>query len=177
MSFCSKSGSLTKSHKPIRPLDIEKSELRPEYHTISCELKALTKMVWDELGKADTDNGVVANSCGGNSSPLFERGRFYEVYSARRNERLRRKKGLTADEGKSVHNLGVTVESAKKNSSRKLESLRKSVSAAYSIERNETPRYMLRSMTKENKKPPLPSNVEKSILGGEKKTARRVRKI
>lgn len=136
-------------------------------------------MVHKELGKENSENNAFVNSCNVNSGILFERGRFYEEYSARRNERLRRKKGLTGDDGKaSVYSLGVTVESAKKNSSKKLETLRKSVSAAYSVESSETPRYMLRSMTKGNKKPPLPSNFEKSILGVNKKVgASRARRI
>ncbi|KAI4317029.1 hypothetical protein L6164_024941 [Bauhinia variegata] len=173
-------GSLTKSHKPIRSRDIEESELRPEYQTISCELRALAKMVRDELGRGDLDNIGFNNSVSVNSGALFERGKFYDEYSARRNERLKRKKGVAADEdvGKPLYNLGVTVDSAKKSSSRKLESLRKSVSAAYSMERTETPRYMLRSMTKENKKPPLPGSLDKSNVGGEKKTgARKARRI
>lgn len=171
-------GSLTESQKPILSQDVEESELRPEYRTISCELRALTKMVREELGKANSDNSAFADSHTMNSSILFERGRFYDEYSARRNERLKRKKGVTGDDGKaSVYNLGVTVESAKKSGSKKLESLRKSVSAAYSVERSETPRYMLRSMTKATKKPPLPSNFEKSILAVEKKIgAPRVRR-
>ncbi|KAJ7966964.1 FACT complex subunit like [Quillaja saponaria] len=172
-------GSLTKTQKPIRPWDTEESELRPEYHKISSELRALAKMVRNELGNQDQDDAKVANSCSLNSSHLFERGRFYDEYSARRNERLKRKRGVAGDERKiTVYNLGVTVESAKKGSSRKIGSLRKSVSAAYSVEQNQTPRYMLRSMTKENKKPPLAANSEKSMLGGEKKIgARRARRI
>ncbi|XP_027356998.1 uncharacterized protein LOC113866315 [Abrus precatorius] len=169
-------GSLTKSQKPIRSPD-----MRPEYRTISWELRALAKMVRDEFGNADSEDLAGANSCGVNPSALFERGRFYEEYSARRNERLKRKKGVTVGDeskGKSVHALGVTMESGKKGSSRKLGSLRKSVSAAYSAEVSETPRYMLRSRTKENNKPPLATKFEKSIMAGEKKVgARRVGRI
>lgn len=165
---------------------MEESDLRPEYHLISCELRALAKMVHDEFGNGDSTNAGVGKSLSTNSSPLFERGRFYEEYSARRNERLKRKKGgsETGDEGKTTpYNLGVraTVESSKRRDSRKLESLRKSVSAAYSVERSENPRYLLRSMSKENKKPPLPfavNNYEKSVLASERKIgARKGRKI
>ncbi|KAK6160811.1 hypothetical protein DH2020_004192 [Rehmannia glutinosa] len=47
-------GSLTKSHLPNNHTwDVEISELRPEYHTISCELRALAKMVHQELGAKD----------------------------------------------------------------------------------------------------------------------------
>ncbi|KAJ7957964.1 FACT complex subunit like [Quillaja saponaria] len=174
-------GSLTKTQKPRRPWDLEESELRPEYRTISCELRTLAKMVRNGLGNGDVDDpkAKVADSCSLKSSPLFARGRFYNEYSARRNERLKSKKGAAGDDGKTtVYSLCVSVESSKRSSSRKLESLRKSVSAAYSVDRNETPRYMLRSMSKENKKPPLPANFEKSVIGGEKKIgARRSRRI
>lgn len=148
---------------------------------MSCELRALARMVQEEFGKVDADDMAVGNSSAGS---LFERGRFYEEYSARRNERLRRKKGvnnvMVVDEGNNNNNkakpnraLGVTVESGKKSSSRKLGSLRKSVSAAYSVEVSETPRYMLRSMTKENKKPPLAAKFDKSATVGEKKIGAR----
>ncbi|KAJ6306213.1 hypothetical protein OIU78_021519 [Salix suchowensis] len=91
---------------------------------------------------------------------------------------LKRKKGDTGDDVKTPYNLGVTVKSTKRRDTRKLESTRKSVSDAYLVERNETPRYLLRSMNKENKKPPLPVySFEKSVLAGERKVAtRKVRK-
>ncbi|KAK4600205.1 hypothetical protein RGQ29_010034 [Quercus rubra] len=175
-------GSLTKSEKPSRRWDMEESELRPEYRSISCELRALARMVSDEFGKGDSDNtnGGVSNSVCPDSSTLFERGRFYEEYSAKRNERLRRKKSEARDERRSFYNLGVNVESAKRGStSKKIQSLRRSVSAAYSVEKSEivapTPRYMLRSMSKENKKPPLATTYGKSVIGSERKVgARRV---
>ncbi|XVF35836.1 hypothetical protein REPUB_Repub19eG0005300 [Reevesia pubescens] len=175
-------GSLTKSQKPIRSWTIEESEIRPEYRSISCDLRALARMVRDELGNGETKKaGFGETSLSINSTPLFERGRFYDEYSARRNDRLKRKKGETGTESKTVHHLGVTVESSKRRDSKKLESLRKSVSAAYSIERNETqtPRYLLRSMSKENKKPPLAvNNFKSSVIGTEKKAAARsVRRV
>lgn len=136
-------------------------------------------MVQDEFGEIDADNKAgFGTSKSANSSPLFERGRFYEEYAARRNERLKRKKSETGNGEKTPYNLGVTVESAKRRDSKKIQNLRKSVSAAYSVERSE-PRYMLRSMSKENKKPPLPLNSERSVIGTtERKTAaRRTRKL
>ncbi|KAL3022522.1 hypothetical protein AAZX31_04G017100 [Glycine max] len=162
-------GSLTKSQKPVLSPNI-----RPEYRTISCELWALTKMVRDEFSKVNSEKAAT------NSSVLFERGRFYDEYSARRNERLMRKKGVTAvDEGKAkpVRSLGVTMESGKKTSVRKMGTLRKSISAAYSSGVSGTPRYMLRSMTKENKKPPLAAKFDKSVVAGEKKMGTRGRRI
>lgn len=160
---------------------MEESDLRAEYRMISCELQALSKMVQDELGggKMDNNNNIIAGlgtelSCG-NSSSLFERGRFYEVYSARRNERLKRKKNESGDRLKTPYNLGVTVEVSKRRESKKLGSLKKSVSTAYSVERTE-PRYLLRSMSKESKKPPLPPF--NSVIDSQRKSgARRARKI
>lgn len=193
-------GSLRKSEKARRTgtWEMEEAELRPEYRSISWELRALEKMVTgEELGKedycgggGDTDSSSSHRLSSLNSSPLFERGRFYEEYSARRNERLNRKNKIKIKEGgcetnysttaasasaskyKYNNKLGVTVESAKRTStrtttsSRKLQSLRKSVSAAYSVVETQqvpsptpapAPRYMLRSlMNKENMKPPLP---------------------
>ncbi|XP_022769356.1 uncharacterized protein LOC111312907 [Durio zibethinus] len=175
-------GFLTKSQKPIRTCAMEEYEIRPDYQSISCELRALARMVRDELGNGETENaGFGETSLIVNCSPLFERGRFYDEYSARRNERLKRKKGETGTESRAVYHLGVTVESSKRRESKKLECLRKSVSAAYSVERNgtQTPRYLLRSMSKENKKPPLAvNNYKSSMIGTEKKTvARRVRRV
>ncbi|KAK5831584.1 hypothetical protein F383_22951 [Gossypium arboreum] len=180
-------GSLTKSQKPVRAWTGEESVIRPEYRSISCELQALATMVKREVGNGEKENaGFGETSVGAKSTSLFERGRFYEEYSARRNERLKRRKGETGTESKSGHHhgLGVTIESSKKRESKKLESLRKSVSAAYSMERNEsqTPRYLLRSMSKANenkyKKPPLAVNNYNSSMSvtgtASKTTTRRV---
>ncbi|GMI82432.1 hypothetical protein like AT5G42330 [Hibiscus trionum] len=179
------SGSLMKSQKPVRAWSSEESEIRPEYLSISSELRALAGMVKCEIGNGETENGGFGEtSLGANSTSLFERGRFYEEYSARRNERLKRRRGETGTESKSGHNLGlgVTIGSSKRRETKKLGRLRKSVSAAYSAERNEiqTPRYSLRSMSKakDNNKPPLAFNNYKSsvsVIGtASKTTARRV---
>lgn len=174
---------------PIRSWDVEESGLRPEYHMISCELRALAKMVHQELGTKgipsfDDDGGVL----GGQRSPLFERGRFYEEYSARRNERLRRKKGEVEGYEKKpayAYDLGVRVESAKKREATKFDSRRKAAVAAAAAtpvaERREarmtpTPRYSLRSTSKENKKPPIPMSLDKSVVGITERKVRRTRK-
>ncbi|KAH6759057.1 hypothetical protein C2S51_019292 [Perilla frutescens var. frutescens] len=176
-------GSLTKSQLPNRSWNVEEPGLRPEYHTISCELKALAKMVHQELGtmgNASFDDGGVL---GGQGSPLFERGRFYDEYCARRNERLKRRKGeVEGYEKKPAYDLGVRVESAKKRGeASKFDSRRKAAVAAAAAtpvaERREarTPRYSLRSTSKENKKPPIPMaamNVEKSVGITERKVRR-----
>ncbi|GMH04662.1 hypothetical protein Nepgr_006502 [Nepenthes gracilis] len=166
------SGYLTETRMQNRASDNKGLEIiRPEYTTISCELRALAKMVEEEFGTLGSkNNSGFGNLLTANKNCQFERGRFYVEYSARRNERLRRKKqseiGTTA-EPRTVYNLGVKVETAKRNDSKRLESLRKSVSATYSVDRSEHPRYSLRSI----KKPPLPlpMDVEKSAGGRERK--------
>nr|GLL29163.1 uncharacterized protein LOC109165633 [Ipomoea trifida] len=168
-------GSLTKSKLPNPRSDVEEWEMRLEYHTISCELRALAKMVQQEIGNGDGGDPIPGNGeySLNPRSPLFERGRLYEEYSARRNERLKRKKGgETEEEKKAVYGLGVRVESAKK----------RGVSVTPMMAQRgegEKPRYMLRSMatSKENKKPPphLPMSVEKSVGGGEKKKTTAIR--
>lgn len=158
---------------------VEECELRPEYRTISCELRALTNMVREELGKRDRDGENIINIAFGNgvgvgvdSHSLFERGRLYDAYSAKRNERLKRKKTGGDDVKAATYNysysVGVAAEctpTAKKSrSTEKVESLRKSMQA-------EPPRYMLRSRTKGDNNlnlnlnlPPLPptSNSKRS---------------
>ncbi|KAL4333116.1 hypothetical protein GQ457_07G027630 [Hibiscus cannabinus] len=185
------SGSLMKSQNPGRDWSSEGSEIRPEYLSISSELRALARMVKCEIGKGETEKaGFDETNVGANSTTLFERGRFYEEYSARRNERLSRRRGETGTESKGGHRLGlgVTIESSKRRESKKHESLKKSVCTAYSVERNEiqAPRYSLRSMSKAKdnnnniKKPPLAVNSYKnnssvSAIGtASKSTARRV---
>ncbi|XP_019170028.1 PREDICTED: uncharacterized protein LOC109165633 [Ipomoea nil] len=180
-------GSLTKSQLPNPRSDVEEWEMRPEFYTISCELRALVKMLHQEISNGDGGNPGNEEYSFNPRSPLFERGRLYEEYSARRNERLKRKKcGETGEEKKAVYGLGVRVESAKK---RGVQSGRKTVPATSptTVQRGggEKPRYMLRSMatSKENKMPPPPHlgiSVEKSIEGGENKkkiAVRRSRKI
>ncbi|KAK6939226.1 hypothetical protein RJ641_028757 [Dillenia turbinata] len=165
-------GSLTKTQRINYDKEIEESDLRPEYHSISCEFRALAKMVQEELGTIATKNAEFSYNLNANpSNPLFERGRFYEEYSAARNERLKKKKGETGDQiqKKTPYKLGVTVDSAKRKDTKKLESsLRKSVDQA--------PRYLLRSSTRENKKPPLFPDLDKSI-SERRVSTRRTRKI
>ncbi|GAB4828428.1 hypothetical protein Ancab_035426 [Ancistrocladus abbreviatus] len=156
----------------IRTPDSKEQEIRPEYRTISGELKALAKMAEKQLGTHGCSNNNARLDSAGTASSLFERGRFYDEYFARRNERLKRKKpSEAAAEPKTLYNLGVKIESAKrKDSNKQLESLKKSVPLTYSVERSEHPRYALRNI----KKPPLPVplNVEKSAGRGEKKTTK-----
>ncbi|KAB5534729.1 hypothetical protein DKX38_017821 [Salix brachista] len=53
-------GSLTMFQKPNRKWDTEDSTPRPEYHSISCELHALAKMVRDEFGNGEPTTGGIA---------------------------------------------------------------------------------------------------------------------
>ncbi|KVI07698.1 uncharacterized protein LOC112525978 [Cynara cardunculus var. scolymus] len=167
------SASFTKSCLPKQSSDVEEPELHPEYHTISSELRALTKMVQDNL-RGSTDTNQSSNAY--NGTPLFERGKFYDEYSARRNERLRRKRGESGVEKKTPckQYLGVKMESTKRTGEiKKFESAKKMTTPL--IERREvatTQRYSLRSSSKENKKPPLAMSFDRSIGGTvEKKTA------
>ncbi|CAI9117089.1 OLC1v1018417C1 [Oldenlandia corymbosa var. corymbosa] len=194
-------GSLVKTQMVKSACDLVEggSEiLRPEYRTISCELRALAKMVHHEFSGAGTV-GVDDLALNANRSPLFERGRFYDEYSARRNERLKRKKKgeLIADDHHHYdHLLGVRVESTKKRRDNHITSTNNtSTSIKRKVAVPSTPttarrtiipppsaaaaassssRYLLRSSTnKENKKPPLTS----SAVVGEKTGVRRARRI
>ncbi|KAI7724524.1 hypothetical protein M8C21_023978 [Ambrosia artemisiifolia] len=165
------SGTVTKSRLPKQPSVMEELELRPEYHTMSCELNALTKMVQDTLWGSATTNQS------GNERPLFQRGKFYEKYSAIRSERLKRKRGESVVEKKTPckQYLGVRVESAMKKPMevKKFESARKMATPL--MERRQTAttqRYSLRSSCKENKKPPLAMS-SLGVATVERKTARK----
>lgn len=129
------------------------------------------KMVKNEFGDdiGSSNNLEVKNI-------VYERGKFYEEYSARRNERLRRKNGVSGTEKKAPYSLGVNVEPVKKRDPKKLASLRKSVPPNFVVNLTPSTRYSLRSSTKENKKPPLapvPVNLERSVAYSERKTGTR----
>ncbi|MCL7050310.1 hypothetical protein MKW94_002707 [Papaver nudicaule] len=130
---------------PTPPKRLMTQELRPhQYQSITTDLQSLMKMVKDEFGNQDMTQ--LGNSF---SVTPFERGRFYDEYSARRNERLRRK-GETVEEKKkkptSVYNLGVVESSIikKRGGEEQKKSLRKSVPAIPPSETT-TATYSLRS--------------------------------
>ncbi|KAJ4963285.1 hypothetical protein NE237_023224 [Protea cynaroides] len=161
------SASMMKTQTTNRMWDMEESDIPTKYQSISCELMALAKMVKHEFGNHELRNTDFTDNFSVNSSPLFERGRFYNAYSARRNEMLKRKKfGERGKDCKSIFNLGVTVESGKKRDSKKYESLRKSIPANFSISRTESHRYFLRSNSKakDNKKPSIPTYATRSMV-------------
>uniref|UniRef100_A0A7N0URG1 Uncharacterized protein n=1 Tax=Kalanchoe fedtschenkoi TaxID=63787 RepID=A0A7N0URG1_KALFE len=168
MSVQTPPGSLTKSAAPLRRWDSKETDLRPEFRSISCELRAMARMAGSnaEIENKKTGAGVGLSPAGVNKSPLFERGRFYDVYSARRNERLKRKMGIEM-EGEGLkkcsreYDLGVTSEGMKRRDTKRLEIGRKSIAVDFLVDRSEHPRYSLRS-SKENKKSPMSMSFDKS---------------
>ncbi|XP_077220863.1 uncharacterized protein LOC143854672 [Tasmannia lanceolata] len=162
------SASLTKTQLQNHLWGLEESKLGPEFEPFSGELQALAKMVQDEFG----NNGfstVFAQNSSTISSPLFERGRFYDAYSARRNERLKRKQLETGEDYMTVPEKGgFTVEFGKRKNAKKIESLRKSVPPNFSVGIRENLRSSVR-ISKENKIPILSRNAERSFLDGDKK--------
>ncbi|VVB06113.1 unnamed protein product [Arabis nemorensis] len=179
-------GSVTKpGRRRLSDANLVEPKLPFDYSTISNEIHALAKMVTDEFSEEEARKKsrlACSNleTLASKSVPVFERGRFYEEYSAKRNERLKRKKG--GEEGVEVkgtpYSLGVNREpmtnKRRGSNAKKLESLKKSVSMVEST--TTTPRYSLRSMTKENRKPPLPLNVNVSAMKSVT-TTRRGRRI
>uniref|UniRef100_A0A7N0UHJ0 Uncharacterized protein n=1 Tax=Kalanchoe fedtschenkoi TaxID=63787 RepID=A0A7N0UHJ0_KALFE len=99
-----------------------------------------------------TSTFVQTPSGAANKSPLFECGRFYDAYSARRNESLKKPK--------SQCDLGVAAGTVDRGGSKRLESGSKSGAVDFQVDRSQHPRYSLRS-TKENKKPPLSMSFDK----------------
>ncbi|CAM8983485.1 unnamed protein product [Rhodiola kirilowii] len=162
MSVQTPPGSLTKSSAPLRRWDVEEIDLRPEFRSTSCELRALARMATSNIESGDKKAGLgLSPVAAANKSPLFERGRFYDIYSARRNDRLKRKLGMEMEDDESFkkcnsdYDLGVTIGQTKRRDSKRLESGRKSIAVDFLVDRSQHLRYSLRSSTKENKKPPL----------------------
>ncbi|KAH9613900.1 hypothetical protein KSS87_011117 [Heliosperma pusillum] len=167
----------TPSARLTKP-QMTESEMRPENQAMSFELMALSKMVQDELGTMNAKN--YSSSTGGAShlGPAFERGRFYDEYVARRNERLRKKQiENEVDEPKTAYNLGVKVESSmKKDFKKKTESSRKPVGSAF-VDRSQHSRYSLRSTVKKPPPMPVPMNVEEKITARRTSTVTRTRRV
>ncbi|CAH8288875.1 unnamed protein product [Eruca vesicaria subsp. sativa] len=141
-----------------------------DYSSISTEIHALAKMVEKEFAqeevksRASSLQNMAANS---EVAPVFERGRLYDEYSARRNERLRRKKGGGEDSVVKGTPYGLGVEPV---TTKRRGTVKKKVETT-------VPRYSLRSMKKENKKPSIPMNVDVSAMKSVTTTTRRVRRI
>ncbi|KAJ8467955.1 hypothetical protein OPV22_030507 [Ensete ventricosum] len=128
------------SKKPPRPhrssVSVE-SPARTDRQLVSSELAALVERAKEEFQSCgDVGAAVSVSSGGGCRSPVFVRGRFYELYSARRNERLKRKKGEMSE--KSVaEDPGMAVELARRRRvPKKAEAgVRKSMPADFSVGR------------------------------------------
>uniref|UniRef100_A0A803MXD1 Uncharacterized protein n=1 Tax=Chenopodium quinoa TaxID=63459 RepID=A0A803MXD1_CHEQI len=126
------------------------SENMPENNTVSCELRALAKMVQDELGAINAKNTEFGShsSIGGD------------------------------DEPKSAYNLGVKLDSTtkKKDTRKKTDSLKKTMMAAAtysSVDRSEHPRYALRSTARKPPLPVAPMNVDETARKAPSTRARR----
>lgn len=159
----------------------ESSGIRPEYRTISCEVKVLQRMVQEELGKSCSNGAGLGGFSGASFGSQFERGKFYDEYCAKRNERLKRKLSSAItdenEEPKTACDLGLLMQSAKKEETKKRATAKKSIqqtAASNLVNRSEHPRYALRSM----KKPPLPvpMSVENSVGVGQRKTRAQARR-
>lgn len=91
----------------------------------------------------------------GSKSPLFERGRLYDLYSARRNERLKRKMVECSEAAAAVavtEDPAVAVVLAKRRLSKKAESARKSVLAHFPRSRGSSSRSAAVGSSKEKSK-------------------------
>ncbi|XP_008789368.2 uncharacterized protein LOC103706881 [Phoenix dactylifera] len=149
------------------------SPIQPVYQMISSELMALAERAKEEFGSNGDLGGAVTSSIACSRSPMFERGRFYELYSARRNARLKRKKEEIAEEA-IAQDPSIAIELAKRRSSKKVESERKSVPADFSSSR--VLRSSVRS-SKEMKKPSAPTYPDKPAATGKRIGTRSVRKV
>ncbi|KAG9443192.1 hypothetical protein H6P81_019046 [Aristolochia fimbriata] len=157
--------SAAKTQMPTRRSWVaEECRVRSELKPMLGEFQALAKMVEDELGCAGLSKPISLLSRSTVSTTLFKRGRFYDEYSARRNERLKRKK---AEAESSIDHSVFNVEFGKRKTAKKTDALRKSVPANFSVPRREGLRSSVR-LSKENKQP-LPTNIERPALEGEKK--------
>lgn len=149
------------------------SPIRPVYQMISSELMALAERAKEEFGSNDDLGSTFTCSITCSNSPIFERGRFYELYSARRNERLKRKKEEIAEEI-ITQDPSIAIELAKRRSSKKVDSLWKSVPADFSSSR--VLRSSVRS-TKEMKKPSAVTYPDKPAARGKRIGTRSMRKV
>lgn len=118
--------------------------LRKDCPVIFSDLVELTKKGKDDF-TASHDPIICTNA-------LFERGRFYQLYSARRNERLKRKMMEISEETVALY-PEVAVELSKKRSLKKAETPRKSCPGSFSVSRASNLRSSaVRSSYKEVKK-------------------------
>ncbi|ONK71956.1 uncharacterized protein A4U43_C04F14130 [Asparagus officinalis] len=137
----------TKPKTPLRSSLPCYQLLKPEHNLISSELTKMAKLASNDEFSEKENLGTNLNT-----PILFERGKFYELYSARRNERLKRKKEYYMELDETVaQDPEIAVELAKRRASKKAESLRKSVPANFSVSRANSLRSSVRN-SKEMKK-------------------------
>ncbi|CAL9113948.1 uncharacterized protein LOC135618223 [Musa acuminata AAA Group] len=166
------------SKRPPRPhrssVSVE-SPARTDRRLVSSELAALVERAKEEFQSCgDAGAAAAVSSGGGCRSPVFERGRFYELYSARRNERLKRKKGEMTEEAV-AEDPGKAVELARRRVPKKAEGVRKSMPADFSVGRGSSSS-SLRSSVK--KRPYSAAGVAESSAGGGRiVNARSVRRL
>lgn len=115
------------------------------------------------------------------TSPLFERGRLYDLYSARRNERLKRKHGFPAGEEEAEAMAAdpcVAVELSKRRGAKKMtgaESVRRSMPAAADFSaagRAATSTLGLRSSLRSSKEMKKTSAASSSFAGAKSPAAK-----
>ncbi|THU69357.1 hypothetical protein C4D60_Mb08t13570 [Musa balbisiana] len=165
------------SKRPPRPhrssVSVE-SPARTDRRLVSSELAALVERAKEEFQSCgDAGAAAAVSSGGGCRSPVFERGRFYELYSARRNERLKRKKREMSEDAV-AEDPGMAVELARRRVPKKAEGVRKSMPADFSVGRGSSS--SLRSSVK--KRPYSATGVaEWSAGGGRIVNARSVRRL
>uniref|UniRef100_A0A0E0Q827 Uncharacterized protein n=1 Tax=Oryza rufipogon TaxID=4529 RepID=A0A0E0Q827_ORYRU len=115
------------------------------------------------------------------TSPLFERGRLYDLYSARRNERLKRKHGFPAGEEEAEAMAAdpcVAVELSKRRGAKKMtgaESVRRSMPAAADFSaagRAATSTLGLRSSLRSSKEMKKTSAASSSFAGSKSPAAK-----
>ncbi|KAJ3678655.1 hypothetical protein LUZ60_002458 [Juncus effusus] len=126
------------------------SFFRSESDSISSELLSITKkpkssetlnfseFESEKENQQNPFNPIARNYSDSNSTPLFERGRFYDLYSARRNERLKKRQMELMDESEVAivsQNPAIAVELQKKKNLKRNESARNSISGEISVSR------------------------------------------
>lgn len=169
----------SKATHPLRASVSGASLFRSEPDLISSELLAIANNAKEEEFKENlyqenekenkklfSPNTPVARKSSTNS-PLFERGRLYDLYSARRNERLRRRQLELLEETEAVkviQNPLVAVELAKRKTSKKNESARKSISGDF-VSRIPTLRSSVRTSKEMKKSTASLAFDEKSSVG------------
>lgn len=166
----------SKAIRPLRASVSGASLFRSEPDLISSELLAMAKSAEEEEefkenlyqenekeNKKRLFSPTTPVARKSSTSPLFERGRLYDLYSARRNERLRRRQLELLEETEAVkviQNPAVAVELSKRKTSKKNENTRRSISGDF-VSRIPT----LRSAVRTSKELKTSTNTTSSAYG------------